>query len=162
MVKENDMPNYIDKGKLIRDLIDNRNFYPAIVKRAIENAPTEDVVPRSEIEELQKFKDMAYAEVRSYNEELKARLDQAKQTRYMITENGSIEMIPTVESVRQEVAREILDEFECHISTGIRILKDCINDTDTDQVKRHLLGRLHELCGMEKFIAELKNKYIGE
>ena len=45
------MPNYIDKEKLIRDLIDNRNFYPAIVKRAIENAPTEDVVPRAEVEE---------------------------------------------------------------------------------------------------------------
>jgi hypothetical protein len=114
-IKENDMPNYIDKDKLIRDLIDNRNFYPAIVKRAIENAPTEDVVPRSE-----------------------------------------------VEKAKQKVAREILDEFECHISTGIRILKDCINDTDTDQEKRHLLGRLHELCGMEKSIAELRKKYIGE
>jgi hypothetical protein len=44
------MPRYIDKDKLIRDLIDNRNFYPAIVKRAIENAPTEGVVPRSEVE----------------------------------------------------------------------------------------------------------------
>ena len=38
------MPEYIDKEKLIRDLIDNRSFYPAIVKSAIENAPTEDVV----------------------------------------------------------------------------------------------------------------------
>ena len=38
------MPEYIDKDKLIRDLIDNRSFYPAIVKNAIENAPTEDVV----------------------------------------------------------------------------------------------------------------------
>ena len=33
------MANYIDKDKLIRDLIDNRSFYPAIVKNAIENAP---------------------------------------------------------------------------------------------------------------------------
>ena len=48
------MANYIDKDKLTRDLIDNRSFYPAIVKNAIENAPTEDVVPRSEVEELQK------------------------------------------------------------------------------------------------------------
>ena len=38
------MPEYIDREKLIRDLIDNRCFYPAIVKNAIENAPTEDVV----------------------------------------------------------------------------------------------------------------------
>lgn len=44
------MAEYIDKNKLIRDLIDNRSFYPAIVKNAIENAPTADVVPRSEVE----------------------------------------------------------------------------------------------------------------
>ena len=46
------MPEYIDKEKLIRDLIDNRSFYPAIVKNAIENAPTENVVPRSEVEKI--------------------------------------------------------------------------------------------------------------
>ena len=40
---------YIDAEKLIRDLID-KGFYPALVKSAIENAPTEDVVPRSELE----------------------------------------------------------------------------------------------------------------
>ena len=45
-----EMARYIDADKLTRDLIDNRSFYPAIVKRAIENAPTEDVVPRSEVE----------------------------------------------------------------------------------------------------------------
>ena len=38
------MSEYIDKEKLIRDLIDNRCFYPAIVKKAIEDAPIEDVV----------------------------------------------------------------------------------------------------------------------
>lgn len=42
--------SYIDREKLKRDLIDNRSFYPAIVKRALENAPTEDVVPRGEVE----------------------------------------------------------------------------------------------------------------
>ena len=42
---------YIDADKLTRDLIDNKCFYPAIVKRAIENAPTEDVVPRSEVDQ---------------------------------------------------------------------------------------------------------------
>lgn len=46
------MAEYIDKDKLIRDLIDNRSFYPAIVKNAIELAPIEDVVPRSEVEKL--------------------------------------------------------------------------------------------------------------
>jgi hypothetical protein len=35
---------YIDREALKRDLIDNRGFYPSIVKAAIENAPTADVV----------------------------------------------------------------------------------------------------------------------
>lgn len=37
-------PEYIDRNALINDLIHNRSFYPAIVKNAIKNAPTADVV----------------------------------------------------------------------------------------------------------------------
>ena len=55
------MPEYIDKEKLIRDLIDNRNFYPAIVKNAIENAPTEDVV------EVVRCKDCKNAYINSFS-----------------------------------------------------------------------------------------------
>lgn len=35
----------IDREALKRDLIDNRSFYPAIVKAAIESAPVVDAVP---------------------------------------------------------------------------------------------------------------------
>lgn len=38
------MNRYIDAEALKQDLIHNRSFYPAIVKSAIENAPTADVV----------------------------------------------------------------------------------------------------------------------
>lgn len=48
---------YIDADKLKRDLIDNRQFYPAIVKNAIEEIPTEDVVPRAEVEALEDERD---------------------------------------------------------------------------------------------------------
>ena len=41
---------YIDADKLTKDLIENKSFYPAIVKRALEEIPTEDVVPRAEVE----------------------------------------------------------------------------------------------------------------
>ena len=43
------MADYIDREKLIRDLID-KGFYPALVKRAIENAPAVSIVLRSELE----------------------------------------------------------------------------------------------------------------
>jgi hypothetical protein len=94
--------------------------------------------------------------------ELQEQLDY-QSFKYLIEKQPIADVVPRaeIENAKQEGAREILDEFECHISTGIRILKDCINDKDTDQVKRHLLGRLHELCGMEKSIAELRKKYIG-
>lgn len=38
------MAKYIDAEQLKRDLIDNRNFFPAIVAMAIEDAPAADVV----------------------------------------------------------------------------------------------------------------------
>lgn len=80
-----DMERYIDADKLTRDLIDNRSFYPAIVKSAIENAPTEDVVPRSEYEKLENQLDSLGNQYRAGAEFL---CNQAKQ----------------------DVAREIIDE----------------------------------------------------
>lgn len=49
------MPKYIDSEALKRDLIDNRNFYPAIVANAIEHAPACDVV------EIVRCKDCKYS-----------------------------------------------------------------------------------------------------
>ena len=53
------MARYIDADILKRDLIDSRSFYPAIVKNAIEEVPTEDVVPRAEVEEILKEIELA-------------------------------------------------------------------------------------------------------
>ena len=49
------MSKYIDSEALKRDLIDNRNFYPAIVANAIEHAPACDVV------EVVRCKDCVYS-----------------------------------------------------------------------------------------------------
>lgn len=79
---------YIDAEKLKKYLI-NRSFYPSIVKRAIEEALTEDVVPRAEVEEL----NWQLERERGYIEFLKTNLLKAKQ----------------------DVAREMLEEFESTI-----------------------------------------------
>ena len=84
------MPRYIDAEALKRDLIDNRSFYPAIVKNAIENAPTVDVVPRSEVEEL------------------KERLDFLHKENCKLTQSNFENLVKIVEEAEQEVAREIL------------------------------------------------------
>lgn len=66
------MAEYIDREALLEQ-IDNRvnAFYDEEMNikdmcvQLTENAPTEDVVPKSEVEEIVKFKDMAYAELKS-------------------------------------------------------------------------------------------------
>ena len=161
------MADYIDREKLIRDLID-KGFYPALVKRAIENAPTEDVVPRSEVEQLQrnleqcengynqqihllqcKHKDeverltVELEAMRGAANSYKMHYEKGKQQvaeRYMLKADGSLEMIPTVESVRAEVAREIFEEIENIIIDGCEV---------------------YHTMEPEDF-AELKKKYIGE
>lgn len=125
------MTNYIDKDKLIRDLIDNRNFYPAIVKRAIDKAPTEDVVPKSEIEKLQaqiENLEIIEKDLRFRNKELqKANEGLAKNINELWNE------LDKVIEVRQDVAREIFEDFTKH--------KVCTNEEDY------------------RVLAELKKKY---
>ena len=125
---------YIDAEKLKKYLI-NRSFYPSIVKRAIEEALTEDVVPRAEVEEL----NWQLERERGYIEFLKTNLLKAKQ----------------------DVARDIFREIGSFVSIGIRWLKELINDCDDDK-KDYLLGRLNELCNIETTISNLEKKYIGE
>ena len=48
------MSKYIDAEALKRDLIDNRSFFPAIVARAIEDAPAVDAVRICEVERMNK------------------------------------------------------------------------------------------------------------
>ena len=97
---------------------------------------TEDVVPRSEFEEMQKFKDMAYAELKSYNEELKAKLDQAKQ----------------------EVAREIIQILEdFYRSDSGTIVSD-----DKYEELVHNVGVENAKNKLFEIIEEIEKKYIGE
>lgn len=74
--------------------------------------------------------------------------------RYMVKPDGTLEMIPTVESVRQEVAREIFTEIEDIIARNTahgfkgKYKVFCITGFNGGQITR--------------LIAELKKKYIGE
>lgn len=85
------MARYIDAERfdvvtfqgVSEDFIDGMDY----ILDMIDKAPTEDVVPRSEVEEIVKFKDMAYAELKSLFIEAK-----------------------------QEVAREIFELIDCAFS----------------------------------------------
>lgn len=84
------MAEYIDREKLKRNLIDNRSFYPAIVKNAIENAPTEDVVPKSEVEKF----------IQEIDQIQKDKADVTYLKKQLIAK------------AKQEVAREIFEKIE--------------------------------------------------
>ena len=72
-----------------------------------------------------KFKDMAYAELKSLFEEAKQEIERLKkkQTRYLFDFDGKLKMIPSAESVRQEVAREIFEEIEKRLAMYSHIHK---------------------------------------
>lgn len=91
---------------------ENKTIFEII--KTIEEAPTEDVVPRAEVKQ-----------------------------RYQIRADGTLEMIPTVESVRQQVAREIFDLIDNYIY----IVKTTVS---------------FDLDFLITSIAELKKKNIGE
>jgi hypothetical protein len=75
------------------------------------------------------------------NERLKAdAVPRREVERYMLKADGSLEMIPTVESVRQDVAREIFAELE----------QTVMHPNWASQTYK------------EWYFAELKKKYIGE
>lgn len=161
------MPNYIDKDKLIRDLIDNRSFYPAIVKRAIENAPTEDVVPRSEYDDLLfQFKELDIECSRL--EKVEKKLDEYKKFvgEIRVTNENHAVIIDTehteyidkrvaeglknlaVKQAKREVAREIFEELA-------EVFK-----THENYCKYDICELLYE--DLSTGICELQKKYIGE
>ena len=75
------MARYIDADRFevvtsqrhSEDFMDGMDY----ILEMIDNAPTKDVVPRSEVEEIVKFKDMAYAELKSLF--IEAKQEVAKQ-----------------------------------------------------------------------------------
>lgn len=151
---------YIDANKLIRDLIDNKEFYPALVKSAIENAPTEDVVPESEVEldeiaykSLQELYDNDVKELSDNNERLRAEVEELTEERdkykkyYFRHEYDKWEA-----EIKQEVAREIFEKIE-------KLL--CANASGEFREESKSWFDYFDLHLSEDF-AELKKKYIGE
>lgn len=127
------MEEFISKNKLIKELID-KGFYPAIVKSAIENAPIENVVPKSEYEKLEwQFKELDIECNRLEKDE----------------EN--------FHKAKQEVAREIFEHMKKRIHHEYTYLADNVpNDDD------YYLGKLAGISEAEIIIAECEKKYIGE
>ena len=132
---------HIDREKLIKELID-KGFYPAIVKSAIENAPTEDVVPRKQSEN---WKEIAIAYQKQFEDTYEDKQMAIKQA-------------------EQKVAREIIEHF---ISKKERLRQAEYHQQDMDDFFLRPLefwDYIDNFVGLtgEEILAELKKKYIGE
>ena len=104
------MPRYYELDVICEVFSDILHISERDIEEILENAPTEDVVPRSEVESLQN----ELAIMRNGINEYKVKLEQAKQ----------------------EVAREMFEDFTKH--------KVCTNEEDY------------------RVLAELNKKHIGE
>jgi hypothetical protein len=113
------MAEYIDREKLIKKLID-KGFYPALVKSAIENAPAEDVVPKSEVEDLKELIKV----YKSCKEEL--------AIKHGIT-------VIELQLAKQEVERLIFEEIE-NLKYTILGLQDIVSWEDIAELKNKYIG----------------------
>lgn len=146
------MPRYIDAEKLLTN--ENIHFLPASCGKArgktfvfvenLENAPTEDVVPRSEVEKAKQdvlrevFEKLGVYISQEVTIDLK---EEAENYRQVIKEFAEIE----INRAKQEVAREIFEEIE-------KILK----------THEKYLYCNPSLTYVYEMITNLKKKYIGE
>ena len=108
---------YIDADELLNKLSDGLP-YKASVKRVLMQAPTADVVPRAEVEELSgKIEDLKLKYV-----------DLAKDHDELIAWGGHIKSKDRAE-IRDEVAREIFEEIE---SVIMRFFRETCYDYSLD------------------------------
>ena len=134
------MARYIDADALLGKIPDDLP-YKASVKRVLMQAPTEDVVPKREVE---KWKDI--------NQQLH------KEMSERILEERKI--------ARKLVARGILEEIEEEIVAALESNYQALQGWDDGRCNDYILeivnrikGKIDALRGIEGFIAELKKKY---
>lgn len=158
--------DYIEREKLKKDLL-HKGFYPVLVKRAIENAPTEDVVPRAEVERWQlKYK----SDIETCDSTIHRLHNILLQFTDIVHKWGNkngidtteISLVPILEQeadniitkAKQKVAKQIFEEIENIIARNTqhgfkgKYKVHCITGFNGRQITR--------------LIAEFKKKYIGE
>lgn len=114
-------------GKTIRLL-------KSLFKQMIENAPTEDVIPRAEIDKyLKEFKE--------------------------VVEN---EKMVDIFLVQRKVAREIFEVIHKEIELAIDNNYKVKQANGYGEFLSYVGGKIDALRGIEDFVKETKKKYIGE
>ena len=107
----------------------------------IEYAPTADVVPKSEVENIISDQRQRLNEYKKQIVTLQEKLDQAKA----------------------DAAKEIFDELEREIEDALKNNYDALRRfEDSDDLWHNVNGKINTLRGLEHFIGELKKKFEGK
>ena len=159
------MARYIDADKLEYDLQQKRcskcNMYDGLKCKTCEiddvfyyltNAPTEDVIPKSEVEELS-----------GKYEDLKLRyIDLAKDRDELIAWGGHIKSKDRA-VIREQIAREIFEEIEREINDALQSnYKVLPLIEESEALWNRVNGKIDALRGIGGFIDELKEKYTED
>ena len=141
------MPKYFDADEILKNLPDDLP-YKASVKRVLIQAPTADVVPESEAENLKalfEIQETAYEGLKKlYRMDTDALVDARRKTEV-------------------EVAREIFAEIEAEIKEALESnYRARPHIAESEELYHIVDGKITALSGMQDFIAELKKKYTEE
>lgn len=158
------MAEYIDREKVMAEInrIGGHNLcgWDTIgVKALIDRQPTEDVVPRSEVEKYivnMNAYGLTAKRLAEENEGLK------KENEILSASNKTLALSrrgieAELNKAKQEVAREIFEKAKKRIHNEYNDLSNIV-PTDDD----YYLGKLAGISEAEIIIDELKKKYIGE
>lgn len=136
---------YIDADAFKQKLADKDIFFPALYKNELDDIPTADVVPKSEVERLQ-------AEV----DQLHALLECG------VFANSVEDWQKFSNEKRAEVAREIFAEIEKIRAKEIHKCEILRVQENEASERKYWEGGEHSLRQLSYWIAELKKKYVGE
>lgn len=107
----------------------------------IEYAPTADVVPKSEVENIISDQRQRLNEYKKQIVTLQEKLEQAKA----------------------DAAKEIFDELEREIEDALKNNYEALRRfEDSDDLWHNVNGKINTLRGLEHFIGELKKKFEGK
>lgn len=168
------MARYIDADSLYRRVKTHTNPYgkPTLDYRSgvkvldmINQEPTADVVPKSEVENFNKSKGGfcplcgSYTITQEMMEELRMAHKEPGQHGDPVGEKG----VNALEAIKAEVAREIFEEVENEINNELTNNKKVLPQVEISNVLwNRVSGRINAFQGILEFIAELKKKYTEE
>ena len=150
------MARYIDADKFIERIKVSPAFRNAgmdgyflcnVVIDLLNNIPTADVVPKSEVEELKAIIADHKASEERWQELYADTVDK--------WEKAYEELEIELENAKIELTREIFEEIERFLYLHFRFCKEEIGNDDTEYVK----GRMELNTQIQNFIAKLKKKY---